>query len=282
MENFAAETIADRDNENNAVLQALPICLPGQIDRGILTTFDAKALDADAPTCFIVHPFDKINNLTKDEALARLLELEEDQERTFFEMGSVLSMIRKRKWFDPCASLDEWVEKNTAISRAKARALIQIHDTIVKSGVKWADVQHIPWTKLRAIACVLNHETAEHWIEIASNHSKAEVINLAREHSLHSAKRKSGAETALQVTTLRLRGSQTQSIQAAIEKAKKLNNTEHDSAALEVICQDYMEKTVSIEPEVFVDKFVDYLNTLDKKAAGEILKTVRERVQHAP
>jgi hypothetical protein len=51
MENFAAETIADRelrvDNENNAVFQALPICPPGQIDRGILTTFDAKALNAE-------------------------------------------------------------------------------------------------------------------------------------------------------------------------------------------------------------------------------------------
>ena len=33
------------------------------------------------------------------------------------------------------------VEKNTDIGRAKARALIQIYDAIVKSGVKWAKGQ---------------------------------------------------------------------------------------------------------------------------------------------
>ena len=42
---------------------------------------------------------------------ARLHELEEQHERTFFEIGGVLSAIQKNKWLDPFASLDEWVEK---------------------------------------------------------------------------------------------------------------------------------------------------------------------------
>jgi hypothetical protein len=78
--------------------------------------------------------------------------------------------------------LDEWVEKNTAMSRAKARALIQIYDAIVKSGLKWADIQHKEWTKLRAFASVLNERTADHWIEVASSHNKAEVAKLVREY----------------------------------------------------------------------------------------------------
>jgi hypothetical protein len=83
-----------------------------------------------------------IENLTKDDAIARLLELEERHEKTFFEIGGVLSAIQKRNWFDPFASLDEWVENNTALSRSKARALSQIYDSVVTSGVKWADIKH--------------------------------------------------------------------------------------------------------------------------------------------
>ena len=111
---------------------------------------DAEELTADD----IVDLDQEIKKLNKDDAIARLLELEERHEKTFFEIGGVLSAIQKNEWFDPFASLDEWVEKNMAISRAKARALIQIYDAIVESGVKWAKVKHLSWTKLRAIAGV--------------------------------------------------------------------------------------------------------------------------------
>ena len=74
------------------------------------------------------------------------------------------------------------VEKNTDIGRAKARALIQIYDAIVKSGVKWPRVKHLGWAKLRAIAGVLDAENADYWIEMASNHSKAEIIKAVQEH----------------------------------------------------------------------------------------------------
>ena len=111
---------------------------------------DAEELTADD----IVDLDQEIKKLNKDDAIARLLELEERHEKTFFEIGGVLSAIQKNEWFDPFASLDEWVENNMAISRAKARALIQIYDAIVESGVKWAKVKHLSWTKLRAIAGV--------------------------------------------------------------------------------------------------------------------------------
>ena len=61
------------------------------------------------------------------------------------------------------------------MKRSKARALIQIYNAIVESGA-WAHVQDIGWTKLRAIARVLDEESAHHWISLASNHSKKEII----------------------------------------------------------------------------------------------------------
>jgi len=83
----------------------------------------------------------KIENLKESDAKARLFELEDAHEKTYFEIGGVLSVMQKEKWYTPCASLDEWIEKNTGMKRSKARALIQIYGAIVKSEVKWAHVK---------------------------------------------------------------------------------------------------------------------------------------------
>ena len=65
----------------------------------------------------------------------------------------------------------EWVEKNTALSRSKARALIQIYDSVVASGVKWAKVKHLGWTKLNAIARLLkgaNADDSTRWLQFTA------------------------------------------------------------------------------------------------------------------
>jgi hypothetical protein len=286
MEDLVTEMVADQElkvgDENKAgFVAALARNPSGHIGRENLTGDDAEASDALKSAGELNGDlFRNFERLKKDEALARLLELEEDREKTFFEMGCVLSLIQKRKWFDPFDSLDEWVEKNTAIGRAKARALIQIYDTIVKSGIKWADIQHAGWTKLRAMACVLNQETADRWIEIASRHSRAEVVKLVREHSLQS-KQKHCAQPDTQVKTFRLQDGQSQCIRAAIDKAKKFNDTDRDSAALEAICQNYIEGHPTMTEEALVNVLVEHLNTLDEHAAVEFMSAVRGRVTHA-
>ena len=133
---------------------------------------------------------------------------------------------------------------------------------------------------MRAIACVLNQETADRWIEIASSHGKAEVVKLVQEYSLQSAKQKHGARTDTQVKTFRLQDGQSQCIQAAIEKAKKSNATDRDSAALEAICQNYIEGQATMTEDALVNVLVQHLNALDADAAGEFMNAVRERVTH--
>jgi hypothetical protein len=61
-----------------------------------------------------------------------------------------------------------WVENFTAMKRSKARALIQIYNAIADSGTTWAEIKHVGWTKLRAVARVLNKEKAVYWIAVAS------------------------------------------------------------------------------------------------------------------
>ncbi len=161
MENLVTESVDDQGlivggEDEAATVGALPRNPSDEIIRENLTNDDAKAVDAEASASDVLADLIQgIESLTKDKAIARLLRLEDKHEKSYFEIGGVLSTIQKHKWFDPNASLDEWVQKNAGIKRSKARAWIQIYDAIVKSGVTWAKVKHLGWTKLNAIAGVL-------------------------------------------------------------------------------------------------------------------------------
>src|SRR6201996_965128 len=188
MENLVTETVADQGltvsaEDDTRLVSALPRNHSEEVVLEKLTNDEVNAVDAAARgTDVIVDLVHGIESLTKDDARARVLELEEDQEKTFFEIGGVLSAIQKHKWFEPFSSLDGWVKKNTAIKRSRARAWIQIYDAVVKSGVPWAKVKHLGWTKLNAIAGVLSGENADHWIEVASNHGRVEIKKLVQGH----------------------------------------------------------------------------------------------------
>jgi len=180
-----------------------------------------------------------IESLTKDDACARLLKLEDDQEKTFFEIGGILSAIQKHKWFEPSRSLDGWVKKNTAIKRSRARAWIQIYDAIVECGVTWAKVKHLGWTKLNAIAGVLDEENADQWIETASNHSRPEIKKLVQAHLAGSVAQKQRESTPTPIKTFKFHlhdERQVEGVDAAIEAAKTAKGLPDDSSALVYIC----------------------------------------------
>jgi hypothetical protein len=221
----------------------------------------------------------EIGSLEKQDAIARLIELEDAHEQTYFEIGGLLAVMQFEKWFDPFASLDEWVESKTAMRRSKARALIQIYSAIVESGVAWAQVHDIGWTKLRAIARVLDRESARHWISVASNQSKREVIELVRQHLTASGEVADGP-TATRVRSFKLREHQAASVNAAIETMKKTTKTPDDSAALAAICLDYLEgaplqqRFVGLEPDAVAKTISAVLNNLDHEIAAAILKSL--------
>ena len=242
----------------------------------------AQAVTSAAETDLISDLVHEIKSLEKSDAIARLIELEDANEQTYFEIGGLLSVMQKEKWFDPFASLDEWVENKTAMKRSKARALIQIYNAIVESGVAWAQVQDIGWTKLRAIARVLDEESAHHWIGVASNHSKKEIIELVKQHLSASGGAVAGSPTATRVRSFKLHEDQAETVNAAIEKMKKSSNTPDDSAALAAICLDYVggptlqQRLVGLEPDVVAKTFSDVLNNLDRETALTILHSIVE------
>jgi hypothetical protein len=288
MENLVTETVADQGltlnvEDETGLISALPRNHHDEVVLEERTNGDANAVDAEASgTDIIVDLVHEIDSLTKDDARARLLELEEHQDKTFFEIGGVLSAIQKHKWFEPFGSLDEWVEKHTTIKRSRARAWIQIYDAIVKSGVTWAKVKHLGWTKLNAIAAVLDGESVDHWIETASTQNRTEIKKLMQEHLAGSGAQKRDESSPEPVKPFKflLRDEQVKAVQAAIDRAKEIAGVPHDSAALEVICRGYMDREMTMSPGPRAAEFVAYLNHLPKITAAAVIKRVRADVSH--
>ena len=156
--------------------------------------------------------------------------------------------------------------------------MIQNYDAIVKSGVTWAKVKHLGWTKLNAIAGVLDEENADDWIEKASDCSRAEIKKLVEESLAKSAGRKPGGSTATQVKTFKFRADQIGKVQAAIDRAKKLNEVTDEAAALEVICQDYLNDSTSVASDAMAEFVADHISGLDTDARREFRNAVNARV----
>jgi hypothetical protein len=93
MENLVTETAADQGltgsiEDETRLVSALPRNHSEEVVLEKLRTDEDSRVDAEAPGVdVIVDLVHGIESLTKDDARARVLELEEDQEKTFFEIG---------------------------------------------------------------------------------------------------------------------------------------------------------------------------------------------------
>ena len=95
-----------------------------------------------------------------------------------------------------------------------------------------------------------------------------------------------GGTTATCLKTYKLHEDQAKTIDAAIEKAKATSGTSVDSAALELICLDYLggqtlqERLAVLGAEALAKTFADVLNSINKDAATAVIKSICQNVTH--
>jgi hypothetical protein len=138
---------------------------------------------------------------------------------------------------------------------------------------------------LRAIARVLTKENADDWIGIASKHSKREINELVKKHRVASGEAVAGGTTATHIKIFKFHDDQGKMVvDAAIEKAKATSGTSVDSAALELICLDYVggqtlqERLAVLGPEALAKTFADVLKAISKDAATAVIKSIYQNV----
>jgi hypothetical protein len=144
------------------------------------------------------------------------------------------------------------------------------------------------WTKLNVIAGVLDGENADHWIETASSHGRAEIKKLVQQHLAGSVPQKRGESTPVPVKTFKFHlhdERQVEAVDAAINAAKTVRGFPDDSSALAYVCGLYMSLRCRKDgwdrgPDGLARVFAGILNKLDKNAAGEVMKATHANLTH--
>jgi hypothetical protein len=92
------------------------------------------------------------------------------------------------------------------------------------------------------------------------------------------------AATGTRIRNFKLDHAQEKTVNAAIEKAKATSGTSVESAALELICLDYVggqtlqERLAVLDPEALAKTFSDVLKAISKDAATAVIKSLYQNV----
>lgn len=226
---------------------------------------------ATAPD-FIVETAGQLEKLEKAEALALVPSFIDAVDLNYFKLGGVLSVIQSNGWakdegFD---TFKAFVEVTYGLNYRKAMYLISIYNGLVESGVPWAKVKDIGWTKLKEVVPFLTAENADEWVGRCNSMTVLqlqEYISKLKSGQLsHSGEPVPDAPSSLSTMTFKVHADQKENIKSAVEKAKGEASTEFDSVALDAICLNYLSGGKSM-------KMPSLKSVMEKSNPEEVLET---------
>jgi len=191
----------------------------------------------------------EIENLSGQQAMILVAELMAAAAQDSIRLGGALLRVREEQGFkaDGYKSFESFVEEKHGMKRHKAFHLIKIYQALINvignySTLKWDDVKHLPWTKLRLIAPILTKENAKDWVAQAENMTFLQLkdaVSAAKyvDTCQHSDADPGPPSTKKTTTkTFKLHEDQLEIVQAAIDQVKEETGTHVDTVALERIC----------------------------------------------
>lgn len=188
----------------------------------------------------------EIKGMKAEKAFSMVPKLLDNIDHDYFKLGGILSAIQSEGWFMEHAfeNFKAYVESECGIQYRKAIYLIQIYNGLVASGVKWEDVKHLGWTKLKELSSILTPDNVGEWVGLAEGMTVLQLqehIKSATAAPNSDAKPDDDAE-AKQVTTMtfKLHTDQKETVREALDKAKHEVGTEFDAVALESIALNFL------------------------------------------
>lgn len=190
----------------------------------------------------------EIENLSEEDAKALVGRLAEEVDQTFFKLGGVLSRILEHQWYKPYASFREYVEQEHDITYRTAMYWINIYTSLIEAEIPYDKVAGIGWSKLKELASILTADNVDEWVKKAKKLNVPQLANLIAQTKKEAAAGENegatpssnAASNIISTKTFKLHADQKETVEAAIEKAKKEGNTDTDTVALEYICLQYL------------------------------------------
>ena len=180
---------------------------------------DGEIVKAD-PIIEMVH---EIENMKEQAVYDEIAKVIEQSEVAYFKLGGLLAVSLTNSWFNGYASFKEMIEGKFGFKYRKAMYLVEVYTKVVESGVAWAKLEPVGWTKVQIIAKVLTAENADKWIEIAKAQNAPTLANVVDLEIKKIAGLASGDETVKSVTNMhfKVHADQKATIDAALEKSKE-------------------------------------------------------------
>lgn len=187
----------------------------------------------------------EIENMEKEAAYEMAGTLADDVEFNYFKLGGVLARIYTEGWYteEGFDQFKDFVEAKFGIKRSKAMYLISIYNGLVESGVEWADVKDIGWSKLKELAHILTKKNVKGWVKRATDMTVIQLLDYIKKEAAKGAGDDGASEDdskKVSSMTFKVHEDQKETINNAIGKAKKAAPTDVSTVALEMICLDYI------------------------------------------
>ena len=192
----------------------------------------------------IVQTAKEISHLDKDTAFEVVPSLIESVDFSYFKLGGVLSAIQDNDWWQGEApNFKEFIQDNFGLHYRKAMYLINIYDGLVESGVPWAKVSGLGWTKLKELADILTPENVDEWVEKANSMTTLNLqaaVKAFKAGELNTDGTTDPDSSGVSTITFKVHPDQKETIKEAVEKAMEEADTEFKGVALEAICLNYL------------------------------------------
>jgi len=252
------------------------------------TVVKKKTTTKAAVPDLIVKSSNLIEKLTKAKAMSMVDELMNENDFNLFKVGGVLAVIQDNGWFhdEGYETLKDFVEAKYDMQYRKAMYWISIYKALVESGVPWAKVQGIGWSKLRLIASELTLDNVDEYVEIANEMTQAQLVEYLKEQkkgSMDSGDEKPSKEDAvseakkLSTLTFKVHDDQKEVIKEALEEAKNNADTEFESVALEAICLDFLSSDKKpAKPAKAVNGFKNLKEAMAAASYEEVFEVFEE------
>jgi len=126
--------------------------------------------------------------VTREDALAAIKQLSQQESEDWFNIGRVLSAYRSGRTDSEWNDLLSYAEDNFQVNKRKAYYLIGIYESLSKSNIAVEQVKQIGWTKLKEIAHLLTQDNVEYWVQIATENSTKSLLALLKSKATADSK----------------------------------------------------------------------------------------------
>jgi hypothetical protein len=211
----------------------------------------------------------EVVNVEHSEVRKRILDLRRRVDDSYWELSQSLSEVYSGSYYIAWGfqSWKEYVESELEFAPRKAQYLVSIQDWFgrMKPEVK-AWVQSLGWTKAKELVGIVTEENASDWKARLDGLTYREILEqISQKDDAEPTPLDTGADKPVATEkaakkAFALFPEQNSNVEAAIEKAKKLANTEKDGHALDLICSDFLATNAG------TDDFEGMIRRLEKSS----------------